>query len=135
MSSIVSIFDIVVKRLCTQSTSVALSDLASSEYEGVHTPPAILKQIERAIKLWNDSNYDEDLKYKIHDNVMDSLNQGLVLPIYHTLCHHPNECLHLPNAAALKEEAIQLSANPAQEGACKKGSTGELPMQLETPYL
>ena len=45
---------------------------------------AVDEQKKRAKQFWNDSSYNEDLKEKINDDVMNHLDQGLVLPIFHT---------------------------------------------------
>jgi hypothetical protein len=73
-----------------------------------------------------DSNYDEALKDSVHENVMEHLHQGLVLPIFYTLCHHPKKRLFTPNVTICitdtKSGTIQLSSEPVKTGTVAKRS-------------
>ena len=66
---------------------------------------AIEEQKKRAKQLWNNSSYNEDLQETINADVMNHLDQGLVPPIFHTLCRPPNKRLFLPNTRVGKEDA------------------------------
>jgi hypothetical protein len=82
-------------------------------------------QKERAKIFWNDSIYDDDgpMKSDIHDKVMESLNRGLLPPIFHSLCRHPNERLFSLDAAANMNEPelnpIKLCSDEVEAGTCE----------------
>ena len=102
---------------------------------------AIEEQKERAKKFWRESNYDEEMKGMIHDDVMDKLDQGLVLPIFHTLCRHPYKRLFLPNTCVGKDDencsdVIHLSSASVTIGECKEDeSVGKISKQEERSYM
>ena len=103
---------------------------------------AIEEQKERAKKFWRESNYDEEMKGMIHDDVMDKLDQGLVLPIFHTLCRHPYKRLFLPNTRVGKDDkycsdVIHLSSASVTIGECKEetGVVCKISSKKERSYL
>jgi hypothetical protein len=53
-------------------------------------------QKERAIYYWNTSNLNDDLKMSVNEDVISKLKQGLVPPIFHTLCRPPEKRLFAP---------------------------------------
>jgi hypothetical protein len=65
---------------------------------------SIETQKKRAIQFWTKSNYDDALKSSVHENVMKHLRQGLVLPIFHTLCRDPRKRLFSPNTTVCVDE-------------------------------
>ena len=100
------------------------------------------EQKKRAKKFWNDSSYNEDLKEAIDDDVVNHLDQGLVLPIFHTLCRPPDKRLFIPNTRVGKEDencsdVIQLSAAPVTMGVCKveNDEVGEVSHDDDMSYI
>ena len=84
---------------------------------------AIDEQKERSKKFWKDSNFNENIKALINDDVMNHLDQGMVLPIFHTLCRSPSKRLFPPNTRVRTEDdnctaVIQLSSAPVKMGVC-----------------
>ena len=105
---------------------------------------AIIHQKESAIQYWNDSTskYTEAMKDQVHDDVMNHLHQGKVLPIFHTLCHPPKERLFQPNTrVSSRDESstdmIQLSALSVTVGKCdlEASYTGKISMMDERSYI
>ena len=86
------------------------------------------EQKQRAIQYWNESKlkHTELLKDRVHDDVMQHLHQGKVLPIFHTLCCPPTERLFSPNThVSVKDpnsDMIQLSSAPVTMGECDQES-------------
>ena len=61
--------------------------ILSTTSTGINGTAAIIdEQKERAKKFWNESNYDEEMKRKVHGDVMKHLNEGANLPT--------NACFH-----------------------------------------
>jgi hypothetical protein len=91
---------------------------------------AIERQKQRAILFWNDSEYDETVKNNVHEKVIDHLNRGMVLPIFHTFCRRPNARLFSPDVAVSMKiagsEKIQLSPEEVTEGECALESVGKV---------
>ena len=103
---------------------------------------AIDEQKKRAKKFWNDSSYNEDLKERINDDVMNHLDLGLLLPIFHTLCRPPDKRLFLPDTRVGKEDencsdVIQLSAAPVTMGVCGEEDdiAGKVSQRDERSYI
>jgi hypothetical protein len=100
---------------------------------------AIEMQKARAIRFWNDSNYGEELKGSVHDVVMKHLNQGLVLPIIHTLCRDQNKRLFSPNATVCVDKPdsgnIHLSSSKVHEGKSGSEEIGEVSNIDDMSYL
>ena len=103
---------------------------------------AIDEQKKRAKQFWNNSSYNEDIKESINDDVLKHLDQGLVLPIFHTLCQSPEKRLFLPNTLVGKEDencsdVIRLSAAPVTVGVCadENDVVGEVTRRRERSYI
>jgi Retrotransposon hot spot protein len=100
---------------------------------------AIEAQKQKAIEYWEVSNVDDAQKRDVHDTVLEHLNKGLVLPIFHTLCRNINERLYSPNATVninlADVEKIQLSHHPVQAGRDPTGSVGFIDIGQESSYI
>jgi hypothetical protein len=101
---------------------------------------AIEMQKRRAIQFWNGSNYNEALKDSVHDTIIDHLNQGLVLPIFHALCRDPNKRLFSPKATVCVDRPdsgnIHLSSDCVQKGTAeKKVKRGKLSKSDDMSYI
>ena len=103
---------------------------------------AIYEQKKRAKKFWNDSSYTEDIKETINDDVVNHLDQGLVLPIFHTLCRPPDKRLFSPNTRVGKKDkncadVIQLSAATVTVEVCgdKNDDVGEVSDSKDMSYM
>ena len=109
----------------------------------IENDDAIARQKKRAIQYWNDSKskHIEAMKDEIHDDVMQHLKEGKVLPIFHTLCRPPNERLFLTEVCVRVKDrtsdAIQLSIAPVTIGECVKDAhnIGDVDIGREMPYL
>jgi hypothetical protein len=112
---------------------------AGEKKEGITKFNLIETQKARAIQLWNDSNYNEALKDSVHDTVMEHLNQGMVLPIFHTLCRDPNQRLFSPNATVCVDKLdsgnIQLSSHPVKAGTAGTDTVGEISIYVDSSYI
>ena len=102
---------------------------------------AVEEQKERAKKFWNTSNYNEEMKVRVNDDVMQYLDQGLVLPIFHTLCCPPDQRLFPPDIGVGETDrnlyTIQLSSVPVTMGNSEHGTqtVSEISMGREMPYI
>jgi hypothetical protein len=110
---------------------------ASTDYNKKEA--AIEVQKQRAIQYWEVSNNGDEQKQNMHSTVLQHLNNGLVLPIFHTLCRNIHERLYSPNASASIRspdiDKIQLSYDPVQEGKAKENSVGKLLLRAQTSYI
>ena len=104
---------------------------------------SIEDQKERAKKFWNEANYDEEMKRKVHGNVMKHLNEGTVLPIFHTLCQPPDKRLFSPNTILGNmdfncTDVIHLSSENVTAGKCADESDNvihKVSKDLEMSYM
>ena len=111
---------------------------------------SIARQKNRAIKYWNDNklSHIEVMKDQVHDDVMQHLHVGKVLPIFHTLCRPPTERLFHPNTRVSvndpASDAIELSVAPATIGECEEGhdiasevssNVGKISSEEEMTYI
>ena len=126
----------------TKANGIEESILSSTSI-GITATIAIEEQKERAKTFWNESNYDEEMKRKVHGDVIKNLNEGTVLPIFHTLCQPPDKRLFSPNTIVGKmdencTDMIHLSSKNVTAGvstAKKKRVDGVVSKQLERSYL
>jgi hypothetical protein len=103
----------------------------------------IARQMTRAIEYWNESKlkHNEPLKDAVHHQVMKYLEEGKVLPIFHTLCQPPNQRLFAPNTRiSVKDpnsDVIQLSAATVTPGECIKDANndGEIALEEEMSFI
>ena len=103
----------------------------------------VTHQKERAIQYWTESKskHTEALKDQVHDDVMQHLQEGKVLPIFHTLCRPPTERLFSPDTRVSvndpTSDIIQLSSDPVTMGECVEESelVGKLSMKEERSYM
>ena len=83
----------------------------------------------------------EALKDQVHDDVMQHLQEGKVLPIFHTLCRPPTERLFSPNTRVSLDDPtsdiIQLSSDPVTMGECVEESelVGKLSMKEKRRHV
>jgi hypothetical protein len=96
---------------------------------GMEREQLIEEQKTRAIDYWNNTNKDDALKKSVNSEVLEKLQQGLVPPIFHTLCRLPKERLFDPITKLPNESNdstyIQLSTEPV--------TAGSLPTESEVP--
>jgi hypothetical protein len=117
----------------TELTEVEIRNVEIAKLE------AIEMQKQRAIQFWEESNYNEILKDNVHNSIMDNLNQGLVLPIFHTLCRNPMKRLFSPNTTVCVNKPqsgnIQLSSLQVQEGTAGTEIIGNVSMLRDRSYI
>ena len=106
------------------------------------TEALVAEQKRRAIQYWNDSKskHSEAMKDQVHDDVIKTLKEGKVLPIFHTLCRPQSERLFPPNRRVSSKDGsrdvIQLSAAPVTMGECNQNAIcGKLSMKEERSYI
>ena len=124
------------------ATDLEVSILSTTS-TGINGTAAIIEeQKDRAKTFWNESNYDEEMKRKVHGNVMKHLNKGTVLPIFHTLCQPPDKRLFPPNTIVGKmdkncTDVIHLSSEKVTAGKCAatKKVDGVISDDEEMSYL
>ena len=102
---------------------------------------AIATQKTNALRLFKASRRNFDNMNDISDKVENLLRQGLVPPIFHTLCRAEEHRLFLPNTLVSLEKGedntIKLSAHSVNAGIAKleTGTVGEISSFDDESYL
>ena len=101
---------------------------------------AIEKQKTRALQYLKASQENFDgITHISADDVTKKLSQGLVPPIFHTLCRNETDRLFLPNTPVSLEEGevnvIELSSKAVKAGVAESDSMGKISSFEDESYL